>query len=44
MVAEARDQIRLAQGLIRAPADTANPDQRLGSARVRAIHFFGGDR
>ena len=44
MVAEAREQIRLAQGLIRAAADAANPDQRLGAARVRAIHFFGGDR
>ena len=44
MVAEAREQIRLAQGLIRAAADAADPDQRFGAPRVRAIHFFGGDR
>ncbi len=44
MVAEAHQQIRFRQGLIRASADAADPDQRFGALRVRAIHFFGRDR
>ena len=44
MIAEAREQICFAQRLIRPAADAADADQRFGAARVRAIHFVGGDR
>ena len=44
MIAELHEQIGLAQGLIRAAADTADANQRPAPSRVRAVHLVSGNR
>ena len=44
VVAEAREEIRLAQGLVGRAADAADADERVSAARVGAIHFVTRER